>query len=295
LGTCLKYSLLLLLFCAVSSVQAVEGRKLIPSSSVELRDPRAISLSKEGLLYIADTGHNRVIAVDSSGKLIAETGGFGTAHGQFQWPQDIRADFSHMVWVVDYGNRRIEKFTRSLVYQGTFEIKSPGDDSKHQPETMTLSPQGDIYVYDRDGGRLICYDPLFTIRAEYGGNSGSAFVSDVSNMVFVPNLGLVWRMRGQSELHSNDLLLNPMTTLRLPDSKDKLALSVMGNCAVYASTQGVFQTCWNVEPTVELISSQELAETGIKQIDGIAFPTDSSAYVLDGKASALFLINFSRK
>ena len=120
---------LLLITLAVSVLHAEEVlrvTRVIPSASVELRDPRSLSISPDGTLYIADTGRHRVLAIDAAGQIVAETGGLGTDHGQFQWPKKVIADRGAAVWVLDFGNRRIEKFSRSLEYQGTFLL--PGDD-----------------------------------------------------------------------------------------------------------------------------------------------------------------------
>jgi sugar lactone lactonase YvrE len=268
-------------------------KKIVPSDTVQLRDPRAISLSREGLLYIADTGHHRVIAVDSTGKLVAETGGFGNAHGQFQWPQDIRADFGNMVWVVDYGNRRIETFSRSLVYQGTLEIKVTGDETRHQPEVIALSPQGDLYAFDRDGGRLLCYDPLYNLRAEFGGRSGGSFLTDVARMAFIPSRGLVWWVRGESVLHRSDLLLNPVDSYSLPVADANLALAVADTGIIVGSMSGVWRVHLNRTSPDSLLSAAQLDDIGLRQLDAMAW-VKGVLFLLDGKAGTLFRITLQQ-
>jgi hypothetical protein len=288
------FTILLCVILTLCGTSVAQWIKIVPSPTVELRDARAISLSKEGLLYIADTGHNRVIAVDSTGALVAETGGLGTTHGQFKWPQDVKADFGNTVWVVDYGNRRIEKFSRSLTYQGTLEITQSGDDAKHQPEQIAFSPHGDLYVYDRDGGRLICYDPLFNIRAEYGANTGAAFISDVAAMTFVPGLGILWKARGKNELHRHDALLNPVSTLRLSDSLDISALAPSDTCLLMTAGQSILQTCWSSSNLSPLFSEKDLLQAGVNHPDGIAC-SSGVIYVLDSKAGAVFRTKVSQK
>jgi hypothetical protein len=39
---------------------------IVPSTDVQLRDPSAISTASDGTLLIADTGHNRILAVNKN-------------------------------------------------------------------------------------------------------------------------------------------------------------------------------------------------------------------------------------
>src|SRR5512133_1973685 len=79
-----RVCILLMALLGCAAAQAAEWTQIVPSPTVTLRDASDLSISAEGLLYIADTGHHRVLAVDSTGKLVMETGGFGDTPGQFQ-------------------------------------------------------------------------------------------------------------------------------------------------------------------------------------------------------------------
>jgi sugar lactone lactonase YvrE len=264
--------------------------RFVPSATVTLRDPQDISVSPEGLLYVADTGHHRVIAVDSLGKLVAETGGFGSGHGQFEWPRQVIAAWGSSVWVLDYGNRRIERFSRSLEYQGTLEITVPGDETRHQPQAMALSPQGDLYVFDRDDGRLVRYDPLFTVQAELGSGSGLQFVSNVAAMTFVSSRGLWWCERGGRELRHTDALLNPAATLTISDPSVTMSLGSIDTCLITASMTGAVIHCDVTTPADTVISSAEFRAVGLRSVQAIAVSSGKEWYLLDGAAATIYRI-----
>jgi hypothetical protein len=272
-----------------------DTQKIIPSQTVQLRDPHSVSISAEGLIYIADTGHHRVVAVDTMGKLIAETGGFGDAHGQFRWPRDVVANRGNAVWVLDYGNRRIERFTRSLEYQGTLTLIVPDDNTPHQPEVFTISPQSDLYVFDRDDGRLVRYDPLFRVQAEMGGGSGSQFVSAVAAMTFVSAQGLFWWERGGREVGHSDALLNPAHPYPLNFAPDDLHLASSDSCLWYGCSRGIFRQCSFTAPADTIIAPADLSRLGITHLAGLAVAPDHHLYVLDGGAAALFRVNLLRE
>ncbi len=282
-----------LLMVVVSALHAQTSpgwTKIVPSATVQLRDPRSLSLSPEGLLYIADTGHHRVVALDTTGKLVAETGGLGDAHGQFRWPRVVIADRGNAVWVLDYGNRRIERFTRSLEYQGTFTITVPNDQTPHQPDAMAISPQSDLYVYDRDGGRLVRYDPLFREQAELGSGSGSQFVSNVSSMTFVATRGLFWWERGSDQIRHADGLLNAAAPVKLASAPEDLRLAPGDSCLLFATSAGVFQRC-SLTSSDTLLAPADLARAGIAHLTGLAISPDRVVYLLDGGTAAVFRVN----
>jgi streptogramin lyase len=230
--------------------------------------------------------------VDSTGKLIAETGGFGSGHGQFEWPRQVIASWGSSVWILDYGNRRIERFTRSLEYQGTLEITVPGDETRHQPQAMALSPQGDLYVFDRDGGRLVRYDPLFTLQAELGSGSGSQFVTNIVAMTFVPGRGLWWYERGGRELRQADALLNPSATMLLPDPGVSICLGARDTCLFTATLAGVVTHCLqNSSAADTLIPGADFPVAGLRSLQAVAAAPGGEWYLLAGASGAIYRVH----
>jgi hypothetical protein len=290
--------ILVFVFCTGALAQAILGvTPVLPSATIELRDPRSLSVAADGTLFIADTGHHRVLAMDATGKLVVESGGFGTEHGQFQWPRKVIADRGTSVWVLDYGNRRIEKFSRTLEYQGTFFIPSDDDSRPRQIEEMAVSPQGDLYVFDRDGGRLLRYDPLFRVQAELGQDRGQEFISALSRMTFVPKLGLVWWERGRPEVRVADPLLTQIRTLRLnyDGSAASMILAASDSCLVFGTSKALRSWCDPALPPDSLFSLTADPGMNLKRLDDIAFANRHAMYVLDGLAGAVYRVSLSER
>jgi tripartite motif-containing protein 71 len=72
--------------------------------------PTGISTDSQGMVYVADTGNNRIQKFDSNGVFILKWGSKGSGDGQFIGPSGITVDSSANVYVADSGNNRIEKF-----------------------------------------------------------------------------------------------------------------------------------------------------------------------------------------
>lgn len=292
----LRLIILLLLCSPILGETIVRASRIVPSATVELRDPRSLSVGADGMLFIADTGHHRILALDSTGQLVMETGGFGSEHGQFQWPRKIIADRGAAVWVLDYGNRRIEKFSRAMEYQGTLLIPSEDESPPRQIEELALSPQGDLYVFDLDGGRVLLYDPLFRVQAELGQSRGGEFISALTRMTFVSGIGLVWWERGAETVRIADPLLTEIRTLNLKaSSPSSMVLTSADSCLVFGTRD--FLNSWcdpAVSPdTFAMLSAHP--DLSLKRLDDIAFANRSTMYALDGVAGAIYLVSLSER
>jgi hypothetical protein len=287
---CLVVLLWVIVIAVTESPAQSVCTRIIPSDSIQLRDARGLSVSPEGYLYIADTGHHRIIVSDSVGRVVAETGGFGNSHGQFQWPRSVAAGQGNVVWVLDYGNRRIEKFTRSLEYQGSFTITVPAEDLAHQPDGMAFSPSGDSYIFDRDGGRLLHFDPLFRQIGDLGGRSGSEFISSVASIAFVPRSGLYWWTRGSRHITHTDGLLNSASGLPLSEVPKNLILAAMDSCLLFGSESGIREFCPAATRPDTVLPAAMLKQAGITTVTALAAGMDRTLYLLDGPANSVYRI-----
>ncbi|WP_053001287.1 6-bladed beta-propeller [Kosmotoga pacifica] len=80
----------------------------------QFMNPHGIDLSPYGvpepLVYVADSGNNRIQIFSMEGEFIAEIGRWGTAPGEFIDPYGVAVDFEGNIYVADSANQRIQKF-----------------------------------------------------------------------------------------------------------------------------------------------------------------------------------------
>jgi DNA-binding beta-propeller fold protein YncE len=82
----------------------------------EFRSPSGVALDKDGNVFVADTGNNRIQKFTKDGKYITQIGnGVGSADGQLNAPQGVAVDKDGYVYVVDTGNNRIQRFRLETV------------------------------------------------------------------------------------------------------------------------------------------------------------------------------------
>jgi tripartite motif-containing protein 71 len=84
-----------------------------PPNNIEgsFREPDAVALDPSGNIWIADSGHDRVIEFNSKHEYLRQFGSEGTAEGQFKAISGIAANAAGDVYVTDYGNNRVQEFS----------------------------------------------------------------------------------------------------------------------------------------------------------------------------------------
>jgi sugar lactone lactonase YvrE len=134
-------------------------------TAARFRYPKGITVDSAGILYVADTGNNKIRKITPAGQvttfagsgLIASSDGMGTA-ARFNNPCGITVDRSGTLYVANTKNNRIRKIT---------------------PAGMVTTIAGDesFYANDGKGGYASFYNPYgITIDS-----AGTLYVADTGN------------------------------------------------------------------------------------------------------------------
>jgi sugar lactone lactonase YvrE len=88
----------------------------------QLRRPEGIAVDRDGNLWVADYGRDRVVKLAPDGRLLLSWGGRGSGPGEFVGPKGIAIDpTSGRLYVADTGNARVQR----LAPDGTPEASWP--------------------------------------------------------------------------------------------------------------------------------------------------------------------------
>ena len=83
--------------------------------------PHAVAVDQSGYVYIAESGGNRVVKLDSNGYMVTQWGSSGTGEGQFSSPEGIAVDVAGNIHVSEWGgasNPEIHSIWWFYIYGG---------------------------------------------------------------------------------------------------------------------------------------------------------------------------------
>jgi sugar lactone lactonase YvrE len=108
--------------------------------------------SSNGRMYVSDSNNNRVEVYDVSGStptIVDSIGKDGDGNDQLSSPQRIAAYGNNDLYVVDYGNKRIQHCTYGLEFWPCTTF----DSGLSNPQGITVDGSN-VYVTDADNGRI---------------------------------------------------------------------------------------------------------------------------------------------
>lgn len=145
----------------------------------QLESPQSLSVSILGDLYIADTGHNRIVKLDAKGKYVNHVGGFGWKNNQFDAPVDIFANDGLNIYVADLNNQRIQRYSKKLEFVSSFggskltelsiESSKTSDEPIGFPSGIAISSQGDLFYSDSESDRIVKINRFGKKELSFGG------------------------------------------------------------------------------------------------------------------------------
>jgi DNA-binding beta-propeller fold protein YncE len=174
--------------------------------------PCGVAVDAEGNFYVADTFNHRVLKLAPDGLRLAAWGsqGSGGSNGnspRFDVPIGIVVDDNGNVYVADTNNDRVLKLSPAglrLAAWGSEGSKGAevGATPRFQrPWDVTVDPDGNVFVTDRDNHRVQKLDPGGTIlavwgRFGHGGTVGGLPQFDNPTGVAIDTLGNVYVSEG---------------------------------------------------------------------------------------------------
>lgn len=115
---------------------------------------RALALSPDGLLYVADACNHRVQVFKKDGVFVREFGEPGNGLGQFQYPYDLTFNADGELYVVEYGNCRVQKFDADGKPVGTWGSPGKGPGQLAAPWALAVDRRGRVHVVDSENHRV---------------------------------------------------------------------------------------------------------------------------------------------
>jgi sugar lactone lactonase YvrE len=148
--------------------------KAVPPSSIldvhdTLKAARGMALDKDGNIYVADTGHHRVVELGLDGKVIRTLGKEGTGPGEFGTVEDVAVAPDGKIYVLEApGPVRIH------VFNPDGSLDHVIDGQWCSPAGFTVGPDNIIYVADTCSSRITKTNPNGSGVAQFQGSDDAA-------------------------------------------------------------------------------------------------------------------------
>lgn len=190
----------------------------IPATSAALFSPEGMAVDRDGHLYIADMGNDRVRRVEAGTGIITTVAGTGEAgfNGDGRKGPETRLNFPlgleydakrHVLLIADLFNHRIRRLDLETglvtTVAGTGEPGAEGDGGPataaqlYNPEGILLAPGGDLYVADHTNHRIRRVDAKSGIISTIAGSGASGFGGDggpaLQATLYSPSRLALWR------------------------------------------------------------------------------------------------------
>ncbi|MGA7160758.1 MAG: NHL repeat-containing protein [Bacteroidota bacterium] len=200
----------------------------------------SISAASDGNLFVLDEGNNQLLEFTPKGSLVKSIGGRGWGDLEFDSPTDVSVNFALDVYVADYNNRRIQRFDRrmNLVQSINADNILPALSGVFYPRAMAMSSQGELFVVESDGRRILKFNPSQELEREFGEfNAGAGALVNPRDIAVTPDDKVI--VLDEHRIVEFDTYANYLSSFQLDSLVVPLSISVAVNGLLVVDTNRV--------------------------------------------------------
>ena len=139
----------------------------------QLNAPEGVAVGPDGNIYIADTGNNRIVVWDSSGRPVTSYGSFGTSATwrnppQFDHPTAVMVLPPRKIVVSDTHNNRIVVLDENGLVLTSWGSQGTTTGLFNLPRSLAKDHFGQIWVLDSGNNRIEGFSPLGVFVSAWG-------------------------------------------------------------------------------------------------------------------------------
>jgi len=130
------------------------------SQQGEFNSPQAISISQKKIVYVVDTGNNRIQLFNMDGSFIKSIGGFGFTVDKFDRPIDIWVSSLINIYISDYNNHRIQRYDGNMNFLSSLTSNDAAEQQYQFEETgsCAVNSQKDLFLLDCGDYKIIKFN-----------------------------------------------------------------------------------------------------------------------------------------
>lgn len=125
----------------------------------QVRAPRGIFVDKKGMIYVADTGNDRVQVFNPDGSYSNMFGESGTGDGEFRAPMSVAVNPKGNIYVADSRNKKIKAFSQDGIF--LFAVGPElGNIALLNPVAVRCDENKNVYILDAALKKVIVTDAM---------------------------------------------------------------------------------------------------------------------------------------
>lgn len=133
-----------------------------------LKTPCSVTVSRQGYIYVVDSGTCRIAVFDQSGRFIRSFGAAGKGKGEFSNPYGVAISSKDEVYVADTENSRIQVLDSHGQVMKIFGRPGTRPGEFKTPYAIGLDAKDNLYVLDYGIPRVQVLDRQGICRLEFG-------------------------------------------------------------------------------------------------------------------------------
>ena len=139
----------------------------------EFDKPVDVGLDVSGNIFVVDEGANRVVKLDSQGRVLLSIGREGEGKGEFKKPNSILVTREE-IFILDSGNNRVQVFDHKGRFLRKFGARGKGKGDFLEPTSLAMKDETTIFISDRENKAVqelgLVYTPQFPLQLKAEGD-----------------------------------------------------------------------------------------------------------------------------
>jgi phospholipase C len=145
--------------------------------------PAGVAVDPAGHVWVADTGHDRVVEFSAADRVLAAFG------RNLDRPAGVATDAAGHVWVADTGHDRVVEFSSAGRMLAAFGAAGSGRGQLDGPVALAVTPFGDVWVADQGNGRVVEFSADGRDRVSFALPAPAGVALDARGDVWVSSPG----------------------------------------------------------------------------------------------------------